>query len=70
MNETRRLFSSRQKIALWLIANELCQICNKPLPRNWEADHRIPHSKGGHTHVSNGQAVCRQCNRSKGASHE
>ncbi|WP_200809848.1 HNH endonuclease [Demequina sp. NBRC 110054] len=31
-----------------------------------EADHVFPHSKGGPTVISNGQALCMRCNRSKG----
>ena len=32
-----------------------------------EADHVFPHSKGGPTAVSNGQALCKPCNRRKGS---
>ena len=32
-----------------------------------EPDHINPHSRGGKTLVSNGQASCVECNRSKGA---
>ena len=34
----------------------------------WEADHKIPHSRGGPTTVENGQVLCIECNRAKGAS--
>ena len=36
------------------------------LPNSVEADHIIPVRWGGRNELSNGQAVCRTCNRSKG----
>ena len=44
------------------------QRCNAVLAStNFHADHRTPHALGGRTEVSNGQALCSSCNRSKGA---
>ena len=63
----RRLFNQSEKIAMWLFADGKCQVCGDHLKANWEADHRLPYSKGGVTKVGNGQAVCRKCNRKKGA---
>jgi 5-methylcytosine-specific restriction endonuclease McrA len=34
---------------------------------HWHADHKVPHSKGGKSIVSNGQVACADCNFSKGA---
>lgn len=61
-----RFFSSRQRQALWIIANGRCEICGIELPTDWHADHVIPHSKGGPTDVINGQALCPTCNLKKG----
>lgn len=63
----RRNFSHRQKRVLYLLADDVCQICGKPLPRGWHADHVYPHSKGGETDIPNGQATCPHCNQQKGA---
>ena len=54
----------------------LCQFCLKEgLTENqarvswsqFEADHVLPHSKGGETIIENGQVLCREHNRQKGA---
>jgi hypothetical protein len=50
-------------------------LCEAPIFLAWgrcaepavEVDHVVPWSRGGPTVVSNGQALCRQHNRSKGA---
>lgn len=65
--EERRAFNAREKDALYLYADGYCELCGKPLPRGWHADHIYPHSKGGETHILNGQALCPECNLKKGA---
>ena len=60
-----RLFSSKQKEALFIFADGKCQNCGEAL-EDWEADHIYPHSKGGETTLTNGQALCKKCNRAKG----
>lgn len=60
-----RIFNDKQKKILYVIANGKCQKCGDELGRTWEADHIIPYSKGGKTELSNGQALCRPCNRQK-----
>ena len=62
----RRLFNGRERIALYLVADGKCQECKKELGAVWHADHIVPFSKGGETHVSNGQALCAGCNLTKG----
>ena len=66
--DSRRAFTDDERIVIWRQANEICQRCQKKITLNeMEADHIIPHSRGGQTTINNGQALCRQCNASKGA---
>lgn len=66
--DLQRAFTNDERIVIWRRANETCQICrNKIEFDQMEADHIIPHSKGGQTTIDNGQALCKQCNASKGA---
>ena len=60
-----RAFSGAQRKSLYNSSEGKCQSCGKPLPENWHADHIIPFSKGGETHLANGQALCPSCNLSK-----
>jgi len=62
-----RVFSKKQKDALYVLANRKCQICGNELREGWHADHVVPWSKGGKTDVSNGQALCAKCNQEKGS---
>ena len=62
---TRR-FNKKQRIALELNGQGLCQLCGVKLPKHWHADHVYPYSKGGDTDVINGQALCPHCNMTKG----
>lgn len=66
--DSTRVFTHNQRIAIWRRDNEICQECRKKIPfSEMEADHIIPHSRGGQTSIDNGQALCRQCNARKGA---
>lgn len=62
-----RLFNKSQKTALYIFSGGACSNCGAPLEKGWHADHVTPHSKGGRTHVLNGQALCSDCNLKKGA---
>ncbi|MEZ4309017.1 MAG: HNH endonuclease signature motif containing protein, partial [Polyangiaceae bacterium] len=50
-----------------------CEYCGKEIdpkagaPTSYEADHRLPHSRGGPSTPENLAPACRTCNRSKGA---
>ena len=60
-----RAFSGAQRKSLYNSSEGRCQSCGKALPENWHADHIIPFSIGGETHLANGQALCPSCNLSK-----
>ena len=68
LKDRQRVFTSHQRIRIWHQANEKCQKCKKKIDIDeMEADHIIPHSKGGKTTIHNGQALCKQCHAEKGA---
>lgn len=71
-----KAFDDETKERVWLEQGRRCADppevqCPNPqdeLPwEDAEADHRKPWSKGGRTHESNCQVLCRACNRAKGA---
>jgi superfamily II DNA or RNA helicase len=62
-----RFFSKLQRRALLIQSGFRCQSCGADLDLSFHADHIIPYSKGGKTDVTNGQALCRACNLSKGS---
>ncbi len=63
----RRSFNKTERRALFLTAGGVCQDCGGQLEDDWEPDHIQPFAHGGPTDVLNGQALCRNCNRSKGS---
>lgn len=62
----RRNFNTREREALFILYGGICAICNDILSADWEPDHKIPFSAGGATDVTNGQPLCKRCNRKKG----
>ncbi len=60
-----RNFTSLQKRELYLRSNGECEICAEDLESDWQADHKVAHSRGGLTTVENGLALCRSCNSRK-----
>ena len=73
--DERRAFNEAERIAIYRRDEGLCQMClteGKPerearVPwSEFDADHVIPHARGGGTVVENGQVLCRYHNRSKG----
>lgn len=62
----RRLFSRREKNALYLAQDGKCALCGASLDDGWHADHIDPYSHGGETDITNGQALCPTCNLKKG----
>src|SRR5581483_340521 len=76
VKDSRRAFSEADRILIYRRDNGLCQACikaGKPEPdcrvswSEYEADHVLPHSKGGQTDVENAQLLCRTHNRKLGA---
>jgi len=64
----RRLFTSRERDALYLTADGKCEECGALLEPGWHADHEESWSQGGITDVINGRALCPRCNLKKGSS--
>lgn len=73
--DERRAFNEAERIKIYRRDNGLCQIClqeGKPEAEarvswsEYDADHVIPHSKGGVTMVENAQVLCRYHNQKKG----
>jgi hypothetical protein len=67
--DSKRNFNDEEKWILWLRAGKKCLLCGTALPdyRSAHADHILPHAKGGKTELSNGRALCINCNLVKGA---
>ena len=63
----RRHFNAREREAIYILSGGICANCNEILDENWEPDHVLAYSRGGETSVENGAALCRSCNRAKGA---
>ena len=74
--DEQRSFTEAERIHIYIRDRGICQMCKdggKP-ENEWvvpwsqfEADHVLPHSKGGQTLIENGQVLCREHNRIKGA---
>ena len=62
----RRYFSKSQRDQIFFDSKGKCQKCGTKISyKGFQADHIIPHSKGGKTEIKNGQALCQKCNSSK-----
>jgi hypothetical protein len=69
--DNQRDFTHEQKLTIFRRDKGICQLkikCDgkKVVWGDWHCDHKLPHSKGGQTTVSNGQVACSDCNLSKG----
>lgn len=65
--DPQRLFTKDQKAVIFRLGNGVCAICGKKVTEDeFEADHKVPHSKGGKTQIANGQILCSTCNKVKG----
>ena len=74
--DERRAFNESERISIYRRDEGLCQMClqegKAPVEarvpwRTYEADHVIPHSKGGATDIKNAQVLCAYHNSKKGA---
>jgi len=65
--DPQRSFSAMQREELYRRANGHCVGCAQPLDSDWQADHVVPHARGGRTEIVNGQALCQPCNSRKSA---
>lgn len=74
--DPNRRFNEAERIALYRRAEGLCHEClaegrseeEALVPwQQYEADHVLPHSRGGETRLENAQLLCRMHNRQKGA---
>ena len=66
--DSRRAFTDSERLSIWYRCNEKCQKCKKKIRFDeMQADHITPHIESGETIIENGQALCQQCNASKGA---
>jgi hypothetical protein len=66
--DIKRGFTPEQRQLVWdLSKDKICAKCRKKVEWvDYETDHKVPHSKGGLTIVSNGQVTHKLCNASKG----
>lgn len=73
--DERRAFSEAERIAIYRKANGRCGQCVAEgkadnecvVPwAEYDADHVVPHARGGHTDVANAQLLCRYHNQQKG----
>lgn len=74
--DTRRTFNEAERIYVYRRDKGLCQACvaeGKPEIEcrvswhEYEADHVVPHTKGGPTETANAQLLCKHHNQTKGA---
>jgi len=72
--DERRSFNEAERISIYRRDNGLCQICveeGKPEKEcrvpwsEYDADHVVPHSRGGETDIENAQVLCRYHNQLK-----
>lgn len=72
--DDKRSFNESERILIYRRNHGLCQECLKEKPEKecrvswsqYDADHVIPHSKGGMSNVDNAQLLCRHHNQKKG----
>jgi hypothetical protein len=74
--DQNRAFSELERIIIYRRDKGMCQECirkgkseneAKVSWSNYQADHVLPHSKGGKTEIENGELLCSYHNQSKGA---
>jgi 5-methylcytosine-specific restriction endonuclease McrA len=63
----RTLRSKRHRALLYYSQAGKCAICGCELPDDWHADHVVPWVVSQRTNIFEMQALCPECNLSKGA---
>jgi len=65
--DSKRAFTEEERRIFWEISDKKnCAICGKKVEKkDYELDHKIPHSKGGKTELSNAQITHKKCNIKK-----
>jgi 5-methylcytosine-specific restriction endonuclease McrA len=63
MNDPRRIFTPKQSRQKVIECGGLCELCNEPLEDGFHMHHKIPHSIGGRTILSNCLALCPSCHK-------
>ena len=65
--DKKRLFSNQQRTLAWSMSkSKKCKICGKTIKeKDYELDHKKPHSKGGLTSLDNAQITHKKCNINK-----
>ena len=68
VKDGQRLFTAEQRAVIYRLGGGKCACCGNDVNEDgdYQADHIIPHSRGGRTQISNGQILCATCNKSKG----
>ena len=65
--DPQRSFTHDERIVIWHRDKDTCQQCQRKISfEEMQADHIVPHSRGGETTLDNAQALCQQCNAKKG----
>ena len=72
IKDDQRIFAHEQRLAIYRRDGGRCQLKIKCKGEkcewdNWQADHKLPWSKGGKTTVENGIVSCPACNAAKGS---
>lgn len=63
--DSRRRFTDAQRATLYARDNGRCFYCGDAAGSDWQADHVLPHSRGGQTVLENGVVACAACNNAK-----
>lgn len=64
-NTERKRFSKEERNAIKESQNGLCNLCNEPIKKQFQIDHKRPLSNGGNNETDNLQALCVSCHQEK-----
>lgn len=66
--DEKRFFSREERFIIFKMSGGICYGCGEKKDfSEFEADHETAWIKGGPTTIANAQALCKECNRKKGA---